>query len=300
MKLLSLSLILLMIFANACTADLSTCQKFPANQVDGKGPLPYNYRVIDNRIHAGGHPLNPRNKFKNTDEQVSAILGYLKSQGVKTIIDLENTASIQARYKSLLDKAGIKRVHVPMHSLKTPTEKEWRLIKKLFSGPVYIHCTWGADRTGAVIARYLVEEKNYDPKQAYRAVISGGSHAGSIGGLKRYPNLIKFFWPDTLAVYEGMLPGADCAGLREKLTLYKNNTYLLKDTYIATRDGDKTFIERGNWEWGAGVGGNKLIQLNPHTDKYVNYLVVDDNTIKYIGKLTRPNDDGPPCLLFKK
>jgi len=172
---------------------------FAAPDVGGKGPLPYNYRAIDGHIHAGGHPLNPRTQFDNTDEQVKSILNYLKSKGVKTIVDLENTSWIQVRYERLLDEAGMHRIHIPMNAVKTPNEKEWAKIKGAMKKPVYIHCKWGADRTGAVIARYLVEEKGYNGKEAWKAVITGGAHAGPLGGLKKswqYGNLVLFFWPE--------------------------------------------------------------------------------------------------------
>jgi len=147
-------------------------------------PLPYNYRLVEDHIHAGGHPLGPTNNFKNSDKQVLAILNYLKSKEVTTIIDLENTRSIQKRYTKLLKQAGIKRIHIPMHESKVPSTKEWAIIKKAMAKPVYIHCKWGADRTGAVLGRYLVEIKGYEPKKAYAAVITKGSHAGPLGGLK--------------------------------------------------------------------------------------------------------------------
>ncbi len=169
--------------------------KFPAKEVGGAGPLPYNYRIIDGHIHAGGHPLNPANSFSNTNEQVLSILAYLKSKNVLTVIDLENTGRIQARYQSLLDRAGIKRIHIPLNSFKVPNRKEWSLIKNAMRSPVYIHCKWGADRTGMAIARYLVEEKGCTPDAAYGAVITGGTHAGVLGGFKRIPTnlLLKRF-----------------------------------------------------------------------------------------------------------
>ncbi|MFA5880083.1 MAG: dual specificity protein phosphatase family protein, partial [Candidatus Margulisiibacteriota bacterium] len=146
--------------------------------------LPYNYRVIDELIHAGGHPFNPANSFSNTDEQVLEILNYLKSQNILVVIDLENTKRIQARYQKLLDQAGIRRIHIPLNAVKVPTKKEWEEIKEAMKQPVYIHCAWGADRTGMVLARYLVENKGYTPDEAYNAVITGGTSAGPLGGFK--------------------------------------------------------------------------------------------------------------------
>jgi protein-tyrosine phosphatase len=180
-------------------ATSSEVVKFKTSEVNGKGPLPYNYRIIDSHIHAGGHPLNPSTTFMNSNEQVLAILNYLKSKGVKTIVDLENSWWIQWRYKSLLKKAGINRIHIPMHSNKVPTKEEWNKIKETMKGPVYIHCKWGADRAGSIVAKYLVEVKGYKPKDAWKAVISGGTHAGPIGGLKKkksYRKIVLFFWPN--------------------------------------------------------------------------------------------------------
>ena len=173
----------LLISCQIFAAD-STVIKFPAKDVSGSGPLPYNYRIIDGHIHAGGHPLNPATAFSNSDEQVLSILNYFKSKNVLTIIDLENSQRIQARYQRLLKQAGIKRLHIPLNQVKVPNRAEWGKIKEAMKGPVYIHCMWGADRTGMVIARYLVEEKGYTPEQAYQAVITGGSHAGAKGGFK--------------------------------------------------------------------------------------------------------------------
>jgi len=158
--------------------------KYPASEVSGIGPCPYNLRVIDNHIYAGGHPLNPGTNFGNTDEQTLTILNFLKSKNIKTVIDLENTQYIQKRYESLLSQAGLKRLHIPMSATKVPNKKEWKEIKSGLGKPAYIHCMWGADRTGAIIGRYLVESKGYSPNDAFLAVVKGGSHAGPLGGLK--------------------------------------------------------------------------------------------------------------------
>jgi len=180
-------------------ATTSVVTTFQTAEVWGTGPLPYNYRIINGHIHAGGHPLNPITSFGNSDEEVLEILGYLKYQGVEKVIDLENTSRIQKRYHRLLEEAEMERLHIPMHAFKVPNDEEWKSIKEAMEKPVYIHCKWGADRTGAVIARYLIEERGYTSEEAFNAVITGGTHAGPQGGLKTtwfYRNLIMFFWQD--------------------------------------------------------------------------------------------------------
>ncbi len=159
----------------------------------------YNFRTIDGHIYAGGHPLGPANGFSNSDSTVLAFFDYLKSKGVHQIIDLENTGKIQARYEKLLAKAGMKRMHVPMNAAKIPTQKEWTAMRTLLRAPVFVHCKWGADRTGAVLAKYLIDEKGYAAIDAWKTVITGGSCAGPRGGLKigtGYQNLALWICPD--------------------------------------------------------------------------------------------------------
>ncbi len=160
-------------------------------------PLPYNYRVIDGRLHAGGHPMNPETNYGNSDEQTMDILRYLRVQGVSTVIDLDNSSKIAKRYAELLRSAGIEHLYVPMSWHNVPSKEEWAKIKGVLRGTVYVHCKWGADRTGAVIAKYLIEEKWYSVKQALDTVSSGGSHAGVMGGMKviyRYNPIYSRFW----------------------------------------------------------------------------------------------------------
>jgi hypothetical protein len=80
-----------------------------------------------------------------------------------------------------------------------PTAAEWAAIREALAGSVYIHCTWGADRTGAVLAKYLIETRGIGPVEAWKAVITGGSCAGPRGGFKVGPanrNLLLWFCPD--------------------------------------------------------------------------------------------------------
>ncbi|MDD5382405.1 MAG: copper resistance protein NlpE, partial [Candidatus Margulisbacteria bacterium] len=90
--------------------------------------------------------------------------------------------------------------------------------------------------------------------------------------------------PGSTTTYEGILPGADCAGLKTELTLYKDNTYFLKETYLATRDGDKTYTSFGRWQK-IKSGQRDVIQLNYDKPKEIyNFLQMDPDTIVVIDK----------------
>lgn len=47
--------------------------------------------------------------------------------------------------------------------------------------------------------------------------------------------------------YQGILPCADCGGVDMRLSLAEDGTFVLQETYLATRDGNKTFASHGTW-----------------------------------------------------
>ena len=102
---------------------------FTTKEVTGTGPYPYNFHIIDDHVYAGGQPLNPATDFNNSDEQVLAILKYLKSLGVRSVVNLEDTKSIQNRYGKLLQKTELKQLHIPLSATHLPNRKD---IYKLF------------------------------------------------------------------------------------------------------------------------------------------------------------------------
>ncbi|MFA4844300.1 MAG: copper resistance protein NlpE [Candidatus Margulisiibacteriota bacterium] len=100
--------------------------------------------------------------------------------------------------------------------------------------------------------------------------------------------------------YEGVLPGADCAGLKTELTLYPNGTYFLKETYLATRDGDKTFTSIGKWQKHASQG-RAVIQLNYDKPQDIyNFLQKDADHIVVIDKELKMIDCPMNLTLGKK
>lgn len=63
--------------------------------------------------------------------------------------------------------------------------------------------------------------------------------------------------------YQGVLPCADCSGLDTSLFLDSDGTFILKEVYLGSRDGDQTFTEYGQWARTA----DKLVLTNRQGEK---------------------------------
>lgn len=74
--------------------------------------------------------------------------------------------------------------------------------------------------------------------------------------------------------YEGVLPAADCPGIRYALFLRPDNIYQLEMTYLEAEEGkDKTFASLGRWEL---VPSKKMIILH-ESPKDKMYFAIDSN-----------------------
>jgi len=92
--------------------------------------------------------------------------------------------------------------------------------------------------------------------------------------------------------YEGVLPCADCSGLKTELTLNRNartsapETYKLRETYLGKSAGTRTTT--GKWTIVRGTPDNPdatVYQLNPDKPQEVtNFLVVNDNQIRQLDR----------------
>jgi len=127
-----------------------------------------------------------------------------------------------------------------------------------------------------------------------------------LGSLLAYQHRIRIeqilrYDPKMQATYEGMLPGADCAGLRTELTLYRqNHTYYLRETYVATRDGDKTFTSTGKWKM-VKLLGRQVCQLNyDRPEEAYNFLILDEKHLEIVDKQGRKTTSPFNMTLTKK
>lgn len=125
------------------------------------GPVPgiKNFDQVDAHVYRGAQPT-------------SQGFQYLATHGVKTIVDLRERGSRSKAEDRLVTADGMHYVSVPMTGFTPPTEAEINKLLTLLedptTGPIFVHCRRGADRTGAVIAAYHIDHDNWDNAHALR------------------------------------------------------------------------------------------------------------------------------------
>jgi uncharacterized lipoprotein NlpE involved in copper resistance len=91
------------------------------------------------------------------------------------------------------------------------------------------------------------------------------------------------------AAYQGVLPCADCQGIRTELTLFEEDfTYRLVETYLGTPEGDRIFESEGVWSTVQGTAEKpdaRIYQLKPaKAGESRSFLVIDDQQIRQLDR----------------
>ncbi len=124
-----------------------------------------NFYQVDEHVYRGAQPTTEG--FK-----------YLAKIGVKTILDLREDDERSSAEAQVVTSLGMQYVNVPMTGLTPPTETEITNILALLeddtAGAVFVHCKFGADRTGAVIAAYRIDHDHWDNSRALKEAMSCG------------------------------------------------------------------------------------------------------------------------------
>ena len=178
----------------------TSCQRMADDS--GRGQWPYNSRLIDGCLLAGGTPFHPKPPA-NTASHVLEIFERIYDLGIRSVVILN--VPVDDREVRLEEKIaatiGLKTFRLPMNSEKVPTASETEKLLELIKNKAYVHCQWGADRTGAIVAKYLRVCHGYSGREAWEAVTKKGSHTGRYGALKldpKYSNLVLYFWPEVI------------------------------------------------------------------------------------------------------
>jgi protein tyrosine/serine phosphatase len=93
----------------------------------------------------------------------------LKRLGIKTIINLRMTNDVWQSEAALAQARGILYTNMPLQGLGRPSDEQIRKILGLIEslpGPVFVHCQFGCDRTGTIIACYRIQHDQWSNDKA--------------------------------------------------------------------------------------------------------------------------------------
>ena len=104
--------------------------------------------------------------------------GELKKLGIKTVLNLRTAHSDRDECEA----AGLDYVHIHMQAWHAEDEDIVRFLRVVSDParvPVFVHCRYGSDRTGVVMAAYRVIVDGWSREEAIREMTEGdfGFHA---------------------------------------------------------------------------------------------------------------------------
>jgi tyrosine-protein phosphatase SIW14 len=117
-------------------------------------------------------------------------LAELKKLGVTTIVDLRGNRGPVAWERAQAESLGMRFVNIPVLGWSAPDDAQVVLFLKIVqqdpTQKIFVHCYYGEDRTGVMVATYRIAEQNWTAGQAAAEMNSFGFHYHLYPGMKSY------------------------------------------------------------------------------------------------------------------
>jgi tyrosine-protein phosphatase SIW14 len=114
----------------------------------------------------------------------------LKKLGVTTIVDLRGNRGPVARERALAESLGMRFIDIPVNGGSPPANAQVAEFLKLFQQAepqkIFVHCYFGSDRTGVMVAAYRMADQNWTADQAVEEMYSFGFHYHLYPAMKSY------------------------------------------------------------------------------------------------------------------
>lgn len=107
-------------------------------------------------------------------------LAELKKLGVTTIVDLRGNRGPVSREREQAESLGMRFIDIPVSGWSPPSNQQVAEFLKLFqrdpTQKIFVHCYYGRDRTGVMVAAYRMAQQHWTPDQAVAEMDSFGFH----------------------------------------------------------------------------------------------------------------------------
>jgi protein-tyrosine phosphatase len=117
-------------------------------------------------------------------------LAELKKLGVTTIVDLRGNRGPVAWERAQAESLGMRFVNIPLLGWSPPTNAQVaQFLKMVQQDPtqkIFVHCYYGQDRTGVMVAAYRIVQQNWTSDQAASEMNSFGFHYHWFPAMKSY------------------------------------------------------------------------------------------------------------------
>lgn len=114
----------------------------------------------------------------------------LKRLGITTIVDLRGNRGPVDWERGQVEALGMHFVNIPVGGMAIPSDAQVAQFLKLFrdhpNEKVFVHCYYGADRTGVMVAAYRIAQQNWTAERAVNEMNSFGFHYIWHRGMRSY------------------------------------------------------------------------------------------------------------------